>query len=1199
MKLIRPRARTARLLAALSSIAALAPLTLASGTAAHATTPPTYLFVNENPKGPNEVRSYSVNSAGTTTLVGTYSTGHPGSTSSYVASERADTARTAGHLYALNLGDQTLSIFSIDAATGALTLQTTTSPIGATAIAVNPAGTVLYAAGSANEGSLDQLSAYLIASDGTIGASPVSSVAASVDGIAVSPDGTEVATANPGGNQFTTGVELWSADSKGNLAATSTVTAACPTDVRFSPDSTVLYATACASGQLTAYSITAGTLSATAASQVSSQSLAVAPDGTVFVSTASGLTGEVDAAGSFTADPATSYPALSTVTSMTVSPDGTRLFVASFATGSVSDYSIGTGGTLSLLEQIPVLPGLPTVVAYNPVQVPQTITFGSVPSSEPYGTPLTVTATGGGSGHPVTFSAAGGSSCVVSDNGNGTASVTTTGVGTCTILAGQAGGPGYLDGAATASVQVTPAPLTVTASPASQVYGSANPPLTATLSGFVNGDTAASATSGAAACTTTAVATSPVGNYPVNCSIGTLAAINYTFSTFVPAILTVTPAPLSVSADPQSRSYGAANPALTVSFSGFANTDTATTAVTGSPDCTTPATASSPVGAYPITCSVGTLAAANYSIAAVGPSSLTVSPGGLTVTANSQAMVYGSPVPALTATVTGFVNGDTAASAVTGAPVCTTAATSTSPTGTYPITCTTGTLGATNYTFGMFVAGTLTVTPAVLTVTANAQTQVYGGATPPLSTILSGFVAGDGPAVVSGSPSCSTTAIASSPVGPYPITCATGTLSATNYTFASVPGTLTVLPAPLTLVAGDRTASYGAPVVNLGAALTGFVNGDPPSVVTGTPLCSTAAMPTSSVGAYPITCTVGSLNAQNYAITASTAGTYTVTPAALTVTPDAQSMVYGSPAPPLTYTISGFVNGESQASATTGSALCQATVSPTSPVGSYPITCSAGTLQAANYDFTTFDQSSLSVTPAPLTVTAVSVAATYGAALPAPSWTITGFLNGDTAPSATTGSPSCSSSAGTTSGVAQYPITCTQGTLQASNNYTLGSFVPGVLTIGPATLTVAADSQARMYGQPNPGLTATVTGFVNGDPPSVVSGSPSCTTDAVASSPVGSYQITCVTTGMSAANYVFGAPLSGTLTVTQGGLTITAKSYDTTYGSPVAAPTATISGFVNGDTTATATTGTPACTTTATAASPVGTYPITCTIGTL
>src|SRR5207249_5657946 len=69
-------------------------------------------------------------------------------------------------------------------------------------------------------------------------------------------------------------------------------------------------------------------------------------------------------------------------------------------------------------------------------------------------------------------------------------------------------------------------------------------------------------------------------------------------------------------ADDTSREYGAANGSLSATISGFKNLETlATSGVTGSPSCTTTRTASSPVNGttgYPITCTLGSLAANNY-----------------------------------------------------------------------------------------------------------------------------------------------------------------------------------------------------------------------------------------------------------------------------------------------------------------------------------------------------------------------------------------------------------------------------------------------------------------------------------------------------------------------------------------------------------------------------------------------------------
>jgi hypothetical protein len=103
----------------------------------------------------------------------------------------------------------------------------------------------------------------------------------------------------------------------------------------------------------------------------------------------------------------------------------------------------------------------------------------------------------------------------------------------------------------------------------------------------------------------------------------------------------------------------------------------------------------------------------------------------------------------------------------------------------------------------------------------------------------------------------------------------------------------------------------------------------------------------------------------------------------LTVTANNASMVYGAPLPTLSDHITGFVNGQGT-SVVTGSAIISTTASSTSTVagGPYPITISAGTLSAANYAFTSFNDGSLIVNPAPLSVTANNASMPYGGAVP-------------------------------------------------------------------------------------------------------------------------------------------------------------------------------------------------------------------------
>jgi hypothetical protein len=100
------------------------------------------------------------------------------------------------------------------------------------------------------------------------------------------------------------------------------------------------------------------------------------------------------------------------------------------------------------------------------------------------------------------------------------------------------------------------------------------------------------------------------------------------------------------------------------------------------------------------------------------------------------------------------------------------------------------------------------VIKAVLTVTANSASRAYGAANPTFTPSYSGFVNGESSSVLTGAPSLTTTANATSPVSGYTITAAQGSLAATNYSFTFVNGTLTVTQAStLTTVTGPPTGS--------------------------------------------------------------------------------------------------------------------------------------------------------------------------------------------------------------------------------------------------------------------------------------------------------------------------------------------------------------------------------------------------------
>jgi hypothetical protein len=87
------------------------------------------------------------------------------------------------------------------------------------------------------------------------------------------------------------------------------------------------------------------------------------------------------------------------------------------------------------------------------------------------------------------------------------------------------------------------------------------------------------------------------------------------------------------------------------------------------------------------------------------------------------------------------------------------------------------------------------------------------------------------------------------------------------------------------------------------------------------------------------------------------------------------------------------------------------------------------------------------------------------------------------------------------------------------------------VTTRTAKLTVTADDQSRLFGQANPALTTSITGFVGGETSAVVSGTAACSTPATPASPAGDYPITCTVGSLSVPGYVFETFVAGTLTV--------------------------------------------------------------------
>jgi hypothetical protein len=282
------------------------------------------------------------------------------------------------------------------------------------------------------------------------------------------------------------------------------------------------------------------------------------------------------------------------------------------------------------------------------------------------------------------------------------------------------------------------------------------------------------------------------GNYPI-----TFTATNSAGSGMLTYTLTVNPAgTLTITASSASMTYGGTVPPITAaSGSGFVNGDTLAS-LTTQPTCSTAATSASPVGSYASTCSgaVDT----NYTMISYVNGTVTVkpAPGPVIITASSPSMTYGGTVPLITASYSGFVNGELATPTL---PNCMTTATSASPVGSYPTTCS-GAADA-NYSMISYMSGTLMVNPAPLIITASSPTITYG-TTPVITPIYSGLENGHNPSTP---PNCMTTATSTSLPGTYPSTCS-GAADPNYSPISYVGGTVTVVGldvSPLTVNFGN------------------------------------------------------------------------------------------------------------------------------------------------------------------------------------------------------------------------------------------------------------------------------------------------------------------------------------------------------------------------------------------------------------
>ncbi len=421
----------------------------------------------------------------------------------------------------------------------------------------------------------------------------------------------------------------------------------------------------------------------------------------------------------------------------------------------------------------------------------------------------------------------------------------------------------------------------------------------------------------------------------------------------------------------------------------------------------------------------------------------------------------------------------------------------------------------------------LVVTPAPLTIRALNQTRLFGQANPALTVSYIGFVNGESNNVFTTQPVVSTTALLTSSPGDYPISVSGA--AASNYSITHIDGTLTIFAENLAITNQPVDLSVTAGST---AAFTVGVNGTAPfayqwyfnqtNLLTGatnTALNLTNVQPILA-GGYSVVITniAGS-------VTSSVAALTVLVPPSIALQPTSQ-VVSALQNITLTAVANGTAplhhqwrkNGAPIPGATAATLSLNNVTTNAAATYTLVVTNAVGSITSAPAILTVSQLNSFIIWTDP-------VAIGYGA--PIGSVQLNAIAN---VPGGFTYSPTN----GTRLPAGSHTLQVSFAPNDSGNYLPANASVPLVVTQAP--LTIRALNQTRLFGQTNPILAVTYTGFVNGDTNNALTTQPAVTTSALVGSQPGDYLISV--SGATASNYAI-THINGTLTVFAENLAIT------------------------------------------------------------
>jgi filamentous hemagglutinin family protein len=771
-------------------------------------------------------------------------------------------------------------------------------------------------------------------------------------------------------------------------------------------------------------------------------------------------------------------------------------------------------------------------------------------------------------------------------------------------------------GTFSASLSISPKPISYVISDTSTVYGTlANPNALLISSEKVGSDdvsigTIAGTRGGVTA--TLSAATSP-GSYMM--SVATLsgaAATNYTIdaANSTTGTLTISAKPLNYSVGNASSTYGTLAVPPSPVLAGVVNGDdvTAISQITfgGNP---VSLSARSAAGNYTLSVSgLSGTTASNYTLSNTGNTDgvLTIAPLSIGYSVATASQTYGSQ--SVVVSLSGVLTGDTVSPVITeGGVAQSLSEVSTgayaygdrTPVGLHSFTLT----GVSNQNYSVNatsgVNGTLTVLPKTVTYAITDLGTTYG-TTPAPAAVLTGALGGDdlsAPVTAKSGANIVSLGVHTAP-GSYSLTVtALSGGAAGNYVLASLgnsDATLTIVPRALTYSVGDVGSTYGTSATIGSSTLSNIVSGD---TVTGAVTVLQGGSPVtlssqSAAGTYTLSVlALSGAQASNYVLAGSgnRDGTLTIAPKSLTYTIADSSSVYGTLAAP-TVTFSGVLSGDNVGGVLGALVFNNIfngptfTVTDRTVVGPYQVFLTGlNGADAANYSLGARSFANLTINPLPIHYVIGSSTWVYGDGMTVTDGiSLVGVMAGDTVIPGhavqifDSANHEIGSATGLTVGTYTESVPTGTGTLNGAQgpNYLLDSTgnTNGVITITPrpiSALTNLTVQPSQPYGTLRPGdtlSTVTLAGLVYAtNVQAVTSYSPQPASTSGHLTP-GTYTFTVTgITGPDAFNYSFSGATTATLTVTPKVLSSALGSITSTYGTLAGIPTSVLTGVVSGD----------------------------------